>query len=371
MKKNLLLFLAPVFLLGTLLLFSGSETLIDKQAEAAFVGSDKCATCHGGQVTDWQASGHPYKFTVIEGGNAPAYPAEAINFQTQWMDSLGDGSHTWADVAGVIGGYGWKARFVGTDGYIIGTAGSSYPDAGKGHNQFNFFGGEDHGWVNYDASKTTKIYNYGCFKCHTTGGDTVGTWLAGVDGLGNFSEGGIGCEGCHGPGGDHIAGPTKTNIDKVYEFAHKDNALGGLEIDGVAKVPDSNGNDVTFLCGTCHNRDYKDPINSSGGFIKHHEQWDEFVATKHYANGMNCLTYHNPHKRTIWDGDAITKTCETCHGSTITTLNHAAGPNCVDCHMPFAAKSGTKRGSSGYKGDVRSHLMDITADTASMFTPGG
>jgi hypothetical protein len=86
------------------------------------------------------------------------------------MESLGDGSHTWADVAGVIGGYGWKARFVGTDGHLIGTAGSSFGDTRVGHNQFNFYGGEDHGWVDYHPGDE-KIYNYGCFKCHTTGGD--------------------------------------------------------------------------------------------------------------------------------------------------------------------------------------------------------
>ncbi|MCK5464208.1 MAG: hypothetical protein KAI95_14370, partial [Bacteroidales bacterium] len=44
------------------------------------------------------------------------------------------------------GGYGWKARFVGTDGHLIGTAGSSFGDAGIGHNQINFYGGEDLGW---------------------------------------------------------------------------------------------------------------------------------------------------------------------------------------------------------------------------------
>jgi hypothetical protein len=39
--------------------------------------------------------------------------------------------------------------------------------------------------------------------------------------------------------------------------------------------------------------------------------------------------------------------------------------------MPFAAKSGTTRGPSGYKGDVRSHLVAITPDTESMFTADG
>ncbi|MCK4853438.1 MAG: T9SS type A sorting domain-containing protein [Bacteroidales bacterium] len=366
MKKNLLFFTGPLLLLVSLLLISSSELY----TEADYVGSAACAGCHFDKHESWAASGHPYKFSVTPANEGPVYPVEAVNFQSQWMDSLGDGSHTWDDVAGVIGGYGWKARFVGIDGHLIGTAGSSLPDSGVGHNQFNFYGGEDHGWVDYHPGDE-KIYNYGCFKCHTTGGDTAGTWLAGVDGLGTFTEGGVGCESCHGPGSAHIASQSADDIDKVYEFAHQDNAIGGLEIDGVVQTPDPNGNDVNFLCGTCHNRDYKDPINSGGGFIKHHEQWDEFMAAKHGKSGLTCITCHNPHKRVIWDGDGITATCESCHPNQAALINHSGTTNCIDCHMPFAAKSGTTRGQSGFVGDVRSHLMSITPDTASMFTLDG
>ena len=341
-------------------------------AQRTYVGSEACSTCHADKVADWQNSGHPYKFTVIENNQPPIYPDFVVNFQDQWMDSLGDGSHTWADIAGVIGGFGWKSRFVGTDGYIIGTAGSSFGDAGYGHNQFNFFGGEEHGWVDYDKDKTTKLYNYGCFKCHTTGGDTSGTWLSGVDGLGNFSEGGIGCESCHGPGSAHASTGNTDYIDRVYEYAHLDNSIGGLVwADGDTVRPSTDSDNVNYLCGTCHNRSYTYPINSKGGFIKHHEQWDEFVTSRHGDLGFKCTTCHDPHKRVVWEGDGIKTMCETCHADKASQMNHAVTLNCIDCHMPFAAKSGTTRGKSGYKGDVRSHLFTIIPDTNSIFTDDG
>ncbi len=335
-----------------------------------YVGSDNCGTCHYAIYSDWNDSGHPYKFSITEGNTGPEYPDFVTNFQSTWMDYLANGSLDWSNIAGVIGGFGWKTRFVGTDGHLIGTAGSSLAGSGEGHNQFNFFGGEEHGWVDYHPNDI-KIYNYGCFKCHTTGGTTEGTWLPGVEDLGTFTEGGIGCESCHGPGGDHIGAPTTANIDLVYEFAHLDNSIGGLDIDGVVHTPDPDGDDVNFLCGTCHNRSYTSPINSENGFIKHHEQWDEFVATRHGDMGFNCSTCHDPHKRTIWDGDAITTTCQTCHSAQATTTNHGSSATCLDCHMPYAAKSGTTRGASGYKGDVRSHLMAITVNSESMFTEDG
>ena len=132
MKKLLLYFGAPALLLGAFFLLSSNSTtplstvVSDEATEAEFVGSAACASCHQTKYADWVASGHPYKFTIITGGVAPTYPAEAVNFQDQYMDSLGDGSHTWDNIAGVIGGYGWKARFVGTDGHIVGTAESFF-----------------------------------------------------------------------------------------------------------------------------------------------------------------------------------------------------------------------------------------------------
>lgn len=353
MKKTLLITMLTLFVAA-----------MQVQAQN-WVGSESCKGCHSEKYNDWAASGHPYKFNVVENGTAPEYPAEAINFIDTWMADLTDGSHDWDVVAGVIGGYGWKARFVGDDGHIIGTAGSKY-STGMGDNQINFFGGELHNWSNYHPNDE-KIYNYSCFKCHTTGGKQEGTWLEGVDGLGTFTEQGIGCESCHGPGGDHIAGPSSDNIERVYNFAHLDNASGGLTIYGETTQASETTSDVNFLCGTCHNRSYSNPINSSGGFIKHHEQWDEVVSSTHGKKGINCTSCHDPHKRVIWDGDGITKNCTECHSS-LTTINHSADLSCKDCHMPYAAKSGTKRGESGYVGDVRSHLLKISVDGETMFT---
>ena len=109
-KKKLLLLSSPFFLLVSLIIIGSGEAYV----AADFVGSAACAGCHADKYGDWEKSGHSYKFTLIPGNEGPVYPAEAINLQSQWMDSLGDGSHTWDDVAGGIGGNGFRILFCKT-----------------------------------------------------------------------------------------------------------------------------------------------------------------------------------------------------------------------------------------------------------------
>ncbi len=329
-----------------------------------YVGSTNCQSCHTEKYSDWFDSGHPYKFNITNNA-APVYPDFVTNFQDVWDDSIG---FTWDQVSGVIGGFGWKARFVDQTGKLIGTA-NSVVNAGLGHNQFNFYDGTLWGIGNYHPADD-KTYNYGCFRCHTTGPEEGGTWLAGVADLGTFAEGGVGCEACHGPGSNHVSDPSTSNIDRVYEFNISDTT--GLDFGGTIGVvaPDPNGDDVNYLCGTCHNRGFNAPIEAKGGYIKHHEVWEESLTWDGHSF-MSCTSCHDPHKRVIWDGDGITMDCTTCHADQVATLNHSGTSNCVDCHMPYAGKSAVKRGESGYKGDINSHLFKITVDDQSMFTDDG
>jgi len=56
-------------------------------------------------------TGHPYKLNKVENGQPPEYPFSEVPQPPE--------GYTWDDVAYVIGGYGWKARFIDHDGFII------------------------------------------------------------------------------------------------------------------------------------------------------------------------------------------------------------------------------------------------------------
>ena len=86
MKKFILFFAAPALLVGAFVLLSGTANspvgVMDPGADATFVGSDACNDCHHTtKFAEWEASGHPYKFTVTPTDAGPVYPVEAVNFQ--------------------------------------------------------------------------------------------------------------------------------------------------------------------------------------------------------------------------------------------------------------------------------------------------
>ena len=290
-----------------------------------FVGSDECQQCHEENYRDWSASGHPYKLMKSEEARHRPIPLP-----------LGT---TWDDVSYVIGGYKWKSRYIDTDGYIITVTEDEDGNAIDGGNQYNYLTGE---WVDYHAGEVDKPYN--CGSCHTT------NWVAnedptdlsgnqgGLPGMwGTFDEGGVQCEQCHGNGMT-------------------------MEVD-----------DSAAFCGSCHFRSYppggENQIPASGGFIRHHEQYNEHMAGPHAA--MDCVTCHDPHARAEW---SIVRECSVCHGSiadsfAATTMSDY-GVECKDCHMPFATKSAQPTGP--HAGDLQTHIFYIDTDPAgNMFTEDG
>ncbi|MDX2418919.1 MAG: hypothetical protein QNK19_15790 [Xanthomonadales bacterium] len=296
----------------------------------SFEGSEFCQGCHEVNYRDWKASGHPYKLMKSEQARNRPIPLP-----------LGT---TWDDVSYVIGGYKWKSRYIDTEGYIITVTEDEDGNPIDGGNQYNYLTGE---WVNYHAGEVNKPYD--CGTCHTT------HWVAnpdptnlegnqdGLPGMwGTFDVGGVHCEQCHGNGMT-------------------------MEIDDSAEA-----------CGVCHFREAApgaevNVIPASGGFVKHHEQYNEHLAGPH-AN-MKCTTCHNPHERgefSIKEG----RDCTDCH-ETIAT-SYASNPmgmadygvECKDCHMPYATKSANQLGP--FEGDLQTHLFYINTDPdASMFTADG
>lgn len=306
----------------------------DTTPDPAYVGSSVCIDCHEDQtkvanadiVAEFLESGHPYKLNKVVGGVQPDYPFTPDgSFQPP-------SGYTWDDVTYVIGGYQWKARFIDSNGWII--TGDEV--------QWNFLVPDGGGWTGYHSDEAPGTKPYDCGKCHTTGWQTFeengGLRQDNLPGMaGTFAEPGIGCEACHGMGAVH---------------AHTE------------KPADITVNTTSELCGNCHTRDSERRIMASGGFVRHHEQYDEFLVTAHRAEGQTCGTCHNPHASSTNDdvavGTGVIRTCESCHSGPAANTKHNGVPGCTDCHMAKSTKSAAA--FSTYQGDIAGHIWAINTD---------
>jgi hypothetical protein len=291
---------------------------------AGYVGDETCKQCHENWPTpDFFAayidSGHPYKLLHAAGVEPPAgtwphspTPPLPVVYGTQLE---------WENIEYVIGNYNWKARFVDPDGYIY------TGDVGE-TTQWNLATQE---WVPYHAGEINKPYN--CGRCHTTGYQPEGHQF-GLPGLiGTWTEDGVRCEACHGPGEDHVAYPRD-----ILPTAGKD-------------------------CAECHYRDSQFRIPWKGGFTRHHQQAEDFAHSPHDVM-LTCNTCHDPHRSTVNDNGGLIASCTDCHegdaSNSFYIVDEMEDVTCIECHMPHMGKNAVA--VNEFKGDIRAHIFQITRE---------
>jgi predicted CXXCH cytochrome family protein len=214
-------------------------------------------------------------------------------------------------------------------------------------------------------------WNFMCADCHSTNlrkGYTAETRTFRT----TWSEIGVGCEACHGPGSRHA----ERARDHRASLAAGDSGLTARldERKGVSWTPAgdrlipvrSHGRDTDReidVCARCHARRSQLTDTAKAGdrfedgfradlltaplYWSDGQQKDEvytygsFLQSRMYAKGVTCSDCHDPHAGTLRQtGNAL---CTSCHAAArfdnTTHTGHppaSAGSSCVACHMPAA-----------------------------------
>ena len=360
--------LAKVLVLGLTamaLVACGTEQPIDMKAimaqPKAYVGSNTCKMCHLEHYDSWKVTMHS-RMTQDAQKNRDVIivPIEEKRIRKD-LAKLSKKLKVPADkiyvpkvdeIKYTIGSQ-WKQRF------IVEKDGTLYISP----IQYN---ADTHRWVNYHEHDWDKRpWLLKCGGCHATGVDLEKK---------TFSELAVACEACHGKGSWHAALPKTAVFEKRQTIVNPAKLTMGVAVQ---------------ICGSCHNRGKATQFKGGGwpvgyepgkaleafykstsyaaGDVKHvyanefskghHQQYIDWVQSKHYKEGVTCTSCHYVHQiglpptrsQTLSAGS---KQCFECHMQINRNMAHSihSFANCVGCHMPRIAKSAES-------GDIHSHVF--------------
>jgi tetratricopeptide (TPR) repeat protein len=166
-----------------------------------------------------------------------------------------------------------------------------------------------------------------CLHCHAT------NFRAAAEPAGRPEAGdkGIGCERCHGPGGNHEAA-----------------IAAGFPEPAIARPRLAMPAQVVALCASCH-RAPAGTTPASAGFVRY--QASGLALSRCYVESgeaFSCVTCHDPHRDAETSSEFYDAKCRDCHGASRSGAPQSGvGPartgracpidpreNCIRCHMP-------------------------------------
>jgi predicted CXXCH cytochrome family protein len=202
--------------------------------------------------------------------------------------------------------------------------------------------------------------NFMCIDCHVTNlhknFDTTASAYSST-----WTELGVGCEACHGPGGAHVADPK--NVHVPARFPSRAGIAWGTDPSARPKVASPSTGDIAEIetCARCHSRrsqltdeihagqpfadGFRRSLLEPGLYRADGQMQDEvfnygsFLQSRMFSKGVTCADCHDPHSQKLRaEGNAV---CTQCHepAKYQTRGHHFHAPDstagqCVSCHMP-------------------------------------
>jgi len=346
----------------------------------AYVGAGQCLECHKKIYEGWKSTLHPYKFqdatpeTIV--GDFTVNNTMTVDGHTTRMSKKGDEyfittmgpdnkEHTYR-VHYLIGGF-WKQLYV-----------TEFPN-GELHILPAMWIVETQQWKKSKYWSKT-IYQLSCTGCHNTGSQ-LNYDAAEKTFKTTWTDKGVSCEACHGPGKNHSAlARTDGNTALISE-----------SIVNPARIPDPRR--AAMVCGSCHNRgtskdgrfgypagyqpggqlnflfDEKPKLHPDGDTRANRQQYVDWKKSGHAREGVLCWNCHYVHRQgeankyqTKLPGNTLCRSCHQVEKNTGVHGIHSVN-NCIGCHMP-------PTGKRAVKGDVHSHQFTVISPAISIKAGG-
>jgi predicted CXXCH cytochrome family protein len=352
---------------------------------ATFVGSDACAACHQREHTAWQGSQHAHAMAHARGAavlgdfNDATFTKDGVLTTFTHRDGRffvrtegPDGKPGEFEIAFTLGVEPLQQYLVQMPGgrlQAFGIAWDTRPKTAGGQRWFDLYpaeklpAGDPLHWTGIQQTA-----NFMCVDCHVTNlrknfdapsKEYKSTW----------TELGIGCEACHGPGSAHLAwareGAARGDPARglTARFPGRSSIAWGNDPAARPRVPVPAAGEIAEVetCARCHARrsQLTDDIHAGQPFADgfrlallepglYHvdgQMQDEvfnhgsFLQSRMFAKGVTCADCHDPHSQKLRaEGNVV---CTQCHQAVkyearTHHFHEPASPagQCVTCHMP-------------------------------------
>jgi predicted CXXCH cytochrome family protein len=290
-----------------------------------YIGSARCNGCHEDKYGTWQ---HTLHAKLVQ--NPTQDPSAVVGDFMQADPALTFGL---TDVAYTLGSR-WSQL------YLTQTVSNTFTILPA---QWIVATGE---WKPYHPEDwSTRDWRQECGSCHTTGLETQ-NWT--------FTEFGVGCESCHGPGRAHAADP-----ENVKPFADIDDQVCGA-CHSRGQSPDGHPFPATYRPGDSLADHFsfatsEDAVWPDGSAKLHEQQYMDWILGNKMADSgkINCTTCHAVHDTGAATGQIVkpvNELCLDCHAQQGALIQHTPFHEaamqkqeffCTDCHMPKLATNAT------------------------------
>lgn len=349
---------------------------------ATYVGSASCQSCHQTEQQQWLNSDHHKAMMLATPenvvGNFSAPPLKHHQQETsfskvgdQYRISTDQGtrSATTLNLQYTFGIFPLQQYLTALPGgrwQSLPFAWDARPTTQGGQHWFHLYAEESivPGDVLHWRSPSHNA-NHMCIECHST------DFQKNYDPIKNtfqstWTEIGVGCESCHGPGSNHLAW-AKNPSDTLYQNKGWDIALTSgspalWKPQTTTAIPTrTEPSNTTQIerCAQCHSRRSRiDTRNDKEKFLDAFMptlldetlyfpdgqiqdevyEYGSFLQSKMAMHGVTCSNCHNPHSDKIKiAGNGLCLQCHSAEHDAPQHTMHATGTQgsfCVDCHMP-------------------------------------